>query len=60
MGSSKKGRKLLDKFERVYKRSGSKQKAIVAVARKLMMKVHAIIKKEEEYEINMPSVTREA
>ena len=30
---------LLNKFERVYKRSGSKQKAIVAVARKLMMKV---------------------
>ena len=44
---------LLDKFERVYKRSGCKQKAIVAVARKLMMKVHAVIKKEEEYEINM-------
>jgi len=44
---------LLDKFERVYRRSGCKQKAIVAVARKLMMKVHAIIKKEEEYEINL-------
>jgi hypothetical protein len=45
----------LDKFERVYKRSGSKQKAIVAVSRKLMMKVHIIIKKEEDYEINMPA-----
>jgi len=44
---------LLDKFERVYSRGGSKQKAIVAVARKMMMKVHAIIKKEEEYEINI-------
>lgn len=44
---------LLDKFERVYSRSGSKQKAIVAVARKLMMKVHAVIRKEEEYEINL-------
>lgn len=43
---------LLDKFERVYRSSGCKQKAIVAVARKLMMKVHAITVKEEEYEIN--------
>ena len=43
---------LLDKFERVYRNSGSKQKAIVAVARKLMMKVYAITEKEEEYEIN--------
>jgi transposase len=46
---------LLDKFERVYKRNGSKQKAIVAVARKLMMKVFAVIQKEEEYEINIPA-----
>lgn len=43
---------LLNKFEKVYKRSGCKQKAIVAVARKMMMKVHAITQKEEEYEIN--------
>jgi transposase len=43
---------LLNKFERVYRKSGSKQKAIVAVARKLMMKVYAITEKEEEYEIN--------
>jgi transposase len=43
---------LLDKYERVYRSSGSKQKAIVAVARKLMMKVHAITEKEEGYEIN--------
>jgi transposase len=43
---------LLDKFDRVYKNSGCKQKAIVAVARKLMMKVHSIIEKEEDYEIN--------
>jgi transposase len=49
---------LLDKFERVYKKSGKKQKAIVAVARKLMMKVHAITEKEEEYVINMPSNQR--
>ena len=40
---------LLNKFERVYRSSGSKQKAIVAVARKLMMKVHAITEKEEAY-----------
>ncbi len=46
---------LLDKFERVYKKSGSKQKAIVAVARKLMMKVYTITEKEEEYEINKPA-----
>jgi transposase len=43
---------LLNKFERVYKSSGCKQKAIVAVARKLMMKVHSVIEKEEDYEIN--------
>jgi transposase len=43
---------LLNKFERVYKRTGSKQKAIVAVARKLMMKVHIITVKEEDYVIN--------
>lgn len=47
---------LLNKFELVYKRSGCKQKAIVAVARKLMMKVHTIIEKERDYEINMPAV----
>jgi len=44
---------LLNKFERVYKSSGCKQKAIVAVARKLMMKVQAVIRKEEEYDINI-------
>jgi len=44
---------LLDKFERVYKKSGSKQKAIVAVARKLMTKIFAVIQKEEEYRINI-------
>ena len=44
---------LLNKFERVYKSSGCKQKAIVAVARKLMMKVHSITEKQEEYEVNI-------
>jgi transposase len=44
---------LLDKFDRVYKKSGSKQKAIVASARKLMTKIYAVIQKEEEYKINV-------
>lgn len=44
---------LLDKFDRVYKKSGSKQKAIVAVARKLMTKIFAVIQKEEEYQVNI-------
>jgi len=43
---------LLEKFERVYKKSGSKQKAIVAVARKLITKLHAVVTKEEQYIIN--------
>lgn len=47
---------LLNKFEKVYKRCGCKQKAIVAVARKLMMKVYAITEKEVDYVINMPEV----
>jgi len=38
---------LLNKFERVYKNSGCKQKAIVAVARKLMTKIYAAVRKEE-------------
>lgn len=47
---------LLDKFDRVYKTSGNKQKAIVAVARKLMTKIYAVIQKEEEYKINIRTV----
>ena len=43
---------LLDKLDKVYRNSGCKQKAIVAVARKLMMKIHAITIKEDGYEIN--------
>ena len=49
---------LLNKFERVYKSSGCKQKAIIAVARKMMMKVHAVINKELDYELNMPSIEK--
>lgn len=44
---------LLNKFERVYKKNGSKQKAIVAVARKLMSKLYAVVIKEEAYRVNM-------
>ena len=44
---------LLEKFDRVYRKSGSKQKAIVASARKLMTKIFAVIQKEEEYRINI-------
>jgi transposase len=47
---------LLDKFDKVYKASGSKQKAIVASARKLMTKIYAVIQKEEEYKINIRTV----
>ena len=47
---------LLEKFDRVYKRSGSKQKAIVASARKLMTKIYAVVQKEEEYRINVRTV----
>lgn len=43
---------LLNKFDRVYKNTGCKQKAIVAVACKLMMKIYTIEEKEVNYEIN--------
>lgn len=47
---------LLDKFDRVYRNSGSKQKAIVAVARKLMTKVYAAVMKQEDYRINLREI----
>ncbi len=47
---------LLDKFDRVYRKSGSKQKAIIAVARKLMTKIYAAVRKEEDYRINLREV----
>ena len=47
---------LLDKFNKVYKNSGSKQKAIVAVARKLMTKVYAAVRKQEDYRINVREI----
>lgn len=49
---TKKDGALMDKFDKVYRNSGRKQKAIVAVARKLMMKIHTITIKEEDYVIN--------
>lgn len=47
---------LLEKFDKVYKSSGSKQKAIVASARKLMTKIYAAVQKEEDYIINIRTV----
>jgi transposase len=44
---------LLDKFERVYHRSGSTQKAIVAVARKLMVRLYTIMQRDETYQIGI-------
>ncbi|GAB6283113.1 MAG: IS110 family transposase [Ignavibacterium sp.] len=44
---------LLEKFDKVYKASGSKQKAIVASARKLMTKIYAAVRKDEDYRINI-------
>lgn len=40
---------LLDKFERVYRNSGSRQKAVVAVARKLMVRLYTIMQRDETY-----------
>lgn len=44
---------LLDKFERVYASSGIKQKAIVAVARKLMVKLYTAIQRDEDYQVGL-------
>ncbi len=44
---------LLDKFRRVYKNSGSKKKAIVAVARKLALRIRAVILNREPYTIGL-------
>ncbi len=40
---------LAEKFESVYSRTHSKNKAIVAVARKLLVRLYTIIKKDEAY-----------
>ena len=44
---------LLDKFDRVYASSGIRQKAIVAVARKLMVKLYTVIQKDEDYQVGL-------
>jgi len=44
---------LLDKYERVYRHTGITQKAIVAVARKLMVRIHTIIQKNERYQVGL-------
>jgi transposase len=44
---------LLDKFMRVYRSSGSKKKAIVAVARKLALRIRAVLLKKELYMIGI-------
>jgi len=44
---------LLDKFDRVYSNSGIKQKAIVAVARKLMVKLYTVIQKNKGYQVGL-------
>lgn len=38
-------------FERISRQSGSKKKAIVAVARKLICRIYSMVKNEKEYEI---------
>lgn len=48
---------LLEKFDKVYKSSGSKQKAIIAVARKMMTKIYAAVRKQEDYRINTRTVS---
>lgn len=47
---------LLNKFDKVYKNTGCKQNAIVTVARRLIMKVHTVIKHGEDYVISMPVI----
>ena len=44
---------LLEKFITIHKRTGSKKKAIVAVARKLALRLRTILLKEEIYQIGV-------
>ena len=46
---------MLDKFRRVWRNSGSKKKAIVAVARKLAVRMWALETKNEMYVIGVVS-----
>ncbi|MFC1724844.1 IS110 family transposase, partial [candidate division KSB1 bacterium] len=51
--SIKKDPALLTKFQNVYKNSGSRKKAIVAIARKLSVRIRAIELKDQLYEIGV-------
>lgn len=51
--SIKKDPVLLTKFQNVYNNSGSRKKAIVAVARKLSVRIRAIELKDQSYEIGV-------
>lgn len=42
-------------YERVYKRTGVKMKAYVAVQRKLLCTIYALVKKKEKFEPNYNS-----
>lgn len=44
---------LLKKFHRVWQNSGSKKKAIVAVARKLACRIHALEMNKERYQVGV-------
>jgi len=43
------GEALLEKFESVTSRVGSRQKAIFSVARKLMVRIYTIVQNGEDY-----------
>ncbi|MFC1724636.1 IS110 family transposase [candidate division KSB1 bacterium] len=51
--SIKKDPALLTKFQNVYNNSGSRKKAIVAIARKLSVRIRAIELKDQPYEIGV-------
>jgi transposase len=46
---------LLEKFRRVFSHSGSKKKAIVAVARKLAMRLRRLLLDKKPYEVGIVS-----
>lgn len=47
---------LLDKYKRVWKNTGSKKKAIVAVARKMVIRMRAIMVADQEYELGLVEI----
>jgi len=44
---------LMEKFERVWRNSGSRNKAIVAVARKLAVRLHRVYCTKEPYAVGV-------